>query len=304
MATILDGNAVAKKLREKITKRIASLTAPCDGSYCHRGQQEPPCLAVVLCSNDPASQLYVAKKQQACAEVGITSLLIEPFQGGIEKYAHKIDHLLNTIEWLNNDKSVHGILVQLPLPDGLNPTQVFDKINPLKDVDVFNPVNVGLLLQGRPRFIPCTPHAVQELLWHSGIELEGKSVAIVNRSDIVGKPLSALLMQDDGTKTNATVTVCHDKTPPKRLRHVCREADIVVVAVGKPNFLTADMVDSHSIVVDVGINRISDGKRICGDCELAVYEKVSAYSPVPNGVGPVTVTMLLHNALKAFEISR
>ncbi len=302
MATILDGNAVAKKLREKITKRIVTLTAPSHGSCIRRDRQEPPCLAVVLCSNDPASQVYVAKKREACAEVGITSLLIEPFQGGIEKYAHKIDHLLDTIEWLNNDKSIHGILVQLPLPDGLDPTQVFDKINPLKDVDVFNPLNVGLLLQGRPRFIPCTPHAVQELLWYSGIELEGKSVAIVNRSDVVGKPLSALLMQDDGTKANATVTVCHDKTPPTRLRHVCREADIVVVAVGKPNFLTADMVESHSIVVDVGINRIPGGKRICGDCDSAVYEKVATYSPVPGGVGPLTVTMLLHNTVKAFTM--
>lgn len=289
MAQILDGNSIAKTIRSEIKSEIERFNA------------SPPCLAVVLCSNDPASEIYVRKKQEACAEVGINSFLIKPFQGGIENWFDPMGHLISTIEWLNQDHSVNGILVQLPLPVQLENSRVFDAINPLKDVDVFSPTNVGLLLQGRPRFVPCTPHGVQELLMRSGLQIAGRQVAIINRSDIVGKPLSALLVQDHGGKANATVVTCHDQTPPDRLKQVCLASDIIVVAVGKPGFLTADMVPDGAIVVDVGINRV--GGKIVGDADFEpVSQKASWISPVPGGVGPMTVTMLLKNTLLAQKL--
>ena len=293
MAKILDGIAVSKKLREKLKYRL-------DEWYPELYKRPQICLAVILCSDDPASEVYVRHKQRACEEVGITSVLLKPFEGGIKNYSNPQAHLMGMIDWLNEDPNIHGILVQLPLPTlDINQQAVFDRINPLKDVDVFNPTNVGLLMQGRPRFVPCTPHAVQELLHHSGYDLDGKSVCIINRSDIVGKPLSALLVHD-GIKANATVKVCHDHTPPEVLANECKNSDVIVVAVGKQNFLTPDMVGEHSIVVDVGINRIKGSKKICGDCHEGIYDIVQAYSPVPGGVGPVTVTMLLHNTIKSF----
>lgn len=285
MVQILDGNAIAATIRSEIKSEISERS------------RTAPCLAVVLCSNDPASEVYVRKKQEACAEVGINSFLIKPFQGGIENWFDPMGHLISTIRWLNEDHSVHGILVQLPLPKPLETPRVFDAINPLKDVDVFSPTNVGLLLQGRPRFVPCTPQGIQELLTRSGVRIAGKQVAIINRSDIVGKPLSALLVQDHG-EANATVVTCHDQTPPERLKQVCLSSDIIVVAVGKAGFLTADMVPDGAVVVDVGINRI--GKKIVGDADFeAVSQKASWISPVPGGVGPMTVTMLLRNTLMA-----
>lgn len=290
MTQILDGKAVAAEIKSELKSQMSSQL------------NRPICLAVVLCTDNPASRLYVQMKRQACEDVGITSLLIEPFQGGVEKYDNPEQHLLSTIEWLNNDPSVHGILVQLPLPDVIDTFKIFDKIHPYKDVDVFNPVNVGLLMQNRPRFIPCTPHGVQELLYRSGVEIAGKSVVIINRSDIVGKPLSALLMQDDGTKANATVKVCHDRTPPEMLQEVCLNSDIIVVAVGKRGFLTPDMVSERSIVVDVGINRIPNSKKICGDCAEGVFGKVAAQSLVPGGCGPMTIVCLLKNTFKAWKI--
>ncbi|CAE7860196.1 folD [Symbiodinium microadriaticum] len=275
---ILDGTKISKEIRGEIEDEI----------LCRR----PPCLAVVLCTEDPASEIYVKRKQKACEEVGITTFLIRPFQGGIEKWDHPAEHLLSTIDYLNDDPAIHGILVQLPLPNNIPQHWVFDRINPLKDVDVFSPTNVGLLLQGRPRLIPCTPQGIQELLIRSGIPIAGKKVAIINRSDIVGKPLNALLIQDDGNRANATVFLCHDRTPPDRLKDVCLSADIIVVAVGIPNFLTEDMVHDKSVIVDVGINRKEGSKKIVGDVHPAVHEKVYAYSPVPGGVGPMTVTIL------------
>lgn len=294
MPTILNGRWIARQIRHELHTQLAARRDP---NY--HGPTVPPCLAVVLCTDDPASKLYVKKKVQACDEVGITSLLVEPFQGGIGRWPEPQEHLYKLIEWLNSDSNINGILVQLPLPPGINPTEIFDRIDPLKDVDVFNPVNVGLLLQGRPRFVPCTPHAVQELLTRSGIDIAGKKVVIINRSDIVGKPLQALLIQDQ-EEANATVTLCHDRTPPERLKEVCLSADIIVVAVGKPRFLTADMVRPQSIVVDVGINR--DGDRVVGDVCPEAFAKVAAVSPVPNGVGPLTVTMLLHNTVVAQQL--
>lgn len=283
MAKLLDGQKISDQIRNEIKDELLC--------------RVPPCLAVVLCTDDPASEIYVQRKQKACEEVGITTFLIRPFQGGMDKWEFPEQHLLSTIDYLNNDPAVHGILVQLPLPRGINQHWVFDRINPLKDVDVFSPTNVGLLLQGRPRLIPCTPQGVQELLVRSGIYLAGKKVAIINRSDIVGKPLNALLIQDDGQRANATVTLCHDRTPPDRLKEVCLAADIIVVAVGIPNFLTDDMVHDKSVVVDVGINRQEGSKKIVGDVHPAVYDKVFAYSPVPGGVGLTTVACLLRNTL-------
>lgn len=275
-ARILNGITIANQLKQEMKKELEN--------------RDPPHLGVILCSDDPASQLYVRKKQEACAEVGIKSTLIRPTKSPLE-----------VIDDLNNDPTYHGILVQLPLPKSINltPHAVFDRINPFKDVDVFSPVNVGLLLQGRPRFIPCTPQGIQHLLTRSDIRIEGKKVVIINRSDIVGKPLSALLIQDH-SEANATVCLCHDRTPPTRLKEVCLAADIIVVAVGKPSFLTPDMVNERSIVIDVGINRMNG--KVVGDVADGVAEKVAAITPVPGGVGPMTVTMLLRNTIKAQQL--
>lgn len=291
MAQILDGNSIAKLIRSEIKSEIEK-------------SNSTPCLAMVLCSNDPASKIYVQKKQEACAEVGINSFLIKPFHSGIENCVDPMKHLISTIEQLNKDNSVNGILVQLPLPYPLENSKVFDVINPLKDVDVFSPTNVGLLLQGRPRFVPCTPNGIQELLTRSGIQIAGKQVAIINRSNIVGKPLSALLVQDH-SNANATVITCHDQTPPDILKQICLSSDIIVVAVGKPGFLTPNMVNSEKIVIDVGINRVTtpEGKsKIIGDVADGVSEIVKVISPVPGGCGPMTVVSLLKNVLKAKKL--
>lgn len=299
MPKILNGNHISAEIRHEMKVMLQARRAPFQiRPTVPKLPTAPPTLAVVLCSDDPASAVYVKKKSEACAEVGINSFIVRPFENGIKNWSDPKEHLLRVIDWLNSDSNVHGILVQLPLPAELLMTvsDVFDRIDPLKDVDVLNPVNTGLLLQGRPRFVPCTPHGVQELLTRSGVEIEGKKVAIINRSDIVGKPLQALLIQDK-EEANATVTLCHDRTPPQRLQDVCQSADIIVVAVGKPNFITPNMVNKNSVVVDVGINRV-DGK-IVGDVRRDVYDIVAAYSPVPGGVGPMTVTMLLHNTMQA-----
>lgn len=292
MPTILNGKYIASQIQHELKIQLNARQIV----HGYSGPITAPCLAVVLCTDDPASQVYVRKKIEACQAVGITSFFIQPFQGGIAKWPDPNEHLLKTIDFLNSDSNINGILVQLPLPPVIDATAVFDRIDPMKDVDVLNPVNVGLLLQGRPRFIPCTPHAVQELLTRSGIDIAGKKVAIINRSDIVGKPLKALLIQDKA-EANATVTLCHDQTPPHRLKEICLSADIIVVAVGKPRFLTEDMVRPEAIVVDVGINEV-DGKLV-GDVHPLAYEKVAAISPVPGGVGPLTVTMVLFNTVAA-----
>jgi methylenetetrahydrofolate dehydrogenase (NADP+)/methenyltetrahydrofolate cyclohydrolase len=213
-----------------------------------------------------------------------------------------MDHIFKLLDWLNEDCSIHGILVQLPLPKEIDQYQVFDHINPLKDVDVFVPENVGLLLQGRPRFVPCTPAAIQELLTRNKIPIEGKKVTIINRSDVVGKPLKSLLIQNN-EQANATVTICHDHTPPELLRDTCLASDIIVVAVGKPKFLTAEMVPVGAVVVDVGINRIEGSNKIVGDVDFeAVSGKASWISPVPGGVGPMTISCLLKNVLTAQQL--
>jgi methylenetetrahydrofolate dehydrogenase (NADP+) / methenyltetrahydrofolate cyclohydrolase len=304
MSQLLDGKSLAKTILAEIKAEIDHRKNPPCSYYDVYGQSKipPPCLAVLLCSEDPASEIYIERKREACREVGINSTVIRPFENGLDNWPDPFNHLCEIIKWLNEDRSIHGILLQLPLMRGLNQYQIFDRINPLKDVDVFVPENVGLLLQGRPRFVPCTPAAIQELLVRNGISTESKKVAIINRSDVVGKPLKSLLIQDN-ERANATVTMCHDRTPPDLLKQICLSSDIIVVAVGKPNFLTADMVPEGCVVLDVGINRIDGVKKVVGDVDFeAVSRKAAWLSPVPGGVGPVVVAKLLENVLQAQKI--
>jgi len=283
---IIDGAKIAQALQEEIAAEVGDFLSDTG---------VVPCLAVLLAGNDPASAVYVQRKRDACARVGIRSELYHPYLGVVDGQKT----LEGILSYLNGESWCHGILVQLPLPSPLSQYRIFDLIHPDKDVDVFNPVNVGLLVQGRPRLKPCTPHGIQEMLRRSGIGIAGKKVAVINRSDVVGKPLSSMLIQDNDDYANATVTVCHNRTPPGLLKEITRAADIVVVAVGIPGFLTADMVRAGQVVVDVGVNRLG-GKKLVGDVDFpAVSKIVEAISPVPGGVGPMTVTMLLRNTLEA-----
>lgn len=282
-AKIIDGKSISEGIRNNLRNQVAFFT---EHNFC-------PCLAVVLVGNDPASKLYVQKKQSACAEVGIESKLITNVTNHFE--------LMEEIDALNQSKNVHGILVQLPLPkqewneDDL--FELFSAIHVLKDVDVLNPINIGLLVQGRPRFLPCTPHGIQIMLARSGIQVKGKHVVVINRSNIVGKPLSSMLIQDNDEFANATVTVCHNNTPPEQLTSISRTADVIVVAVGIPNFLKADHVKEGAVVIDVGITRVNG--KVVGDVDPSVWGVAGYCSPVPNGCGPMTVTMLLYNTLHA-----
>lgn len=287
---LLDGKALAETIRTEIAENIVRLKA--DAGIV-------PCLAAVLVGDDPASQIYVANKEKACAKIGMESRLFRLPE------TTTTGELLTLVDQLNNDASVHGILVQLPLPKGCDELKVLDAIDPKKDVDAFHPENVGLISQGRPRFLPCTPYGVQQLLVRSGIETSGKHVVIVGRSDIVGKPMALMMLQKQKTGQNgadATVTVVHSRT--KNLPELTRQADILIVAIGRAGFLTADMVRPGAVVVDVGINRLPDGK-ICGDVDFETVKDIAeAISPVPGGVGPLTISMLLLNTLTAAQASR
>jgi len=285
-AKVIDGKAIAAVLKGRLAEEVAEFKNR-DGA--------PPTLEVILVGNNPASEVYVKKKAEACETVGIRSR-VHRFEEKTEEY--DILRLMRNI--LNISSTTNGILVQLPLPEHIDNYKIFDEINPLKDVDVFHPENVGLLVQGRPRFLPCTPHGVQRMLNMSGLPISGKHVVVINRSDIVGKPLSSMLIQDNDEYANATVTVCHDRTPPEELNRICSIADIIVVAVGIPGFLTSDMVRKNQIIVDVGITRV--GKKLIGDVHPSVREKVEWITPVPNGIGPMTVVMLLENTLKAAKL--
>jgi len=278
---ILDGKLIAEGIRAEIAVDVARLKA-------ERGIV--PCLAAVLVGDDPASEIYVANKEKACQKAGIESRLTRL------PTTTTTDELLELVGRLNADPTIHGILIQLPLPKGCNEQKILDAMNPTKDVDAFHPENVGLISQGRPRFLPCTPYGVQQMLIRSGIEIAGKHVVVLGRSDIVGKPTALMLVQKaDGA--NATVTIAHSRT--KNLAEITRQADILIVAIGWPRFVTAPMVKPGAVVVDVGINRLPDGK-ICGDVDFdAVKEIAGAISPVPGGVGPLTISMLLLNTLKA-----
>jgi methylenetetrahydrofolate dehydrogenase (NADP+)/methenyltetrahydrofolate cyclohydrolase len=279
-AKILDGNALAQKLRADFKTRADAL--------CARGRQ--PGLAVILVGEDPASQVYVRNKVNACLQAGIHS----------ERITYPADvaqqTVLDRIAALNADPTIHGILVQLPLPRHFDSDAVLETISPLKDVDGFHAENVGALMQGKPRFIPCTPYGVMKFFADAGIDLKGKEAVVLGRSNIVGKPMAMLLMQ-----ASATVTICHSQT--RDLAFHTRRADILIAALGKAKFVTADMVKPGAVVIDVGINRLPDGK-LCGDVDFdGVKEIAGAITPVPGGVGPMTITMLLANTLEAAERS-
>lgn len=287
-AQILDGKALAQEIRQEIALEVQRLKAV---------SSIEPCLAAILVGDDPASQVYVRNKEIACTKAGIASRLIRM------PASTTTDELLATIEVLNADAVVDGILVQLPLPKQIDERRILDAVAPHKDVDAFAPENVGLLAQGRPRFLPCTPHGVMQLLGRLRIDTAGKEVVVVGRSDIVGKPLVMMLMQRTGpmgaSNANATVTCCHSQS--KDLASITRRADILIVAIGKANAITPDMIAPGAVVIDVGINRVGD--RIVGDVDYnGALEVASAITPVPGGIGPLTIAMLLQNTLTSAKI--
>jgi methylenetetrahydrofolate dehydrogenase (NADP+)/methenyltetrahydrofolate cyclohydrolase len=281
-AVLLNGKQLAEQIQTELTAEVAEFVA---------NSGVTPCLAAVLVGDNPASEVYVRNKRLACQRVGIESRLHRL------PISSTTDELLALIQQLNEgrDPAVHGILVQTPLPPQVDANTILSAVSPLKDVDAFHPENVGLIAQGRPRFFPCTPYGIQQLLVRNGIETEGRHAVIVGRSDIVGKPMALMLMQR-GPGGDATVTVCHSRTP--NLAKITRQADILIVAIGKARFVTAEMVKPGAAVIDVGMNRV-DGK-LCGDVDFTGVSQVADHiTPVPGGVGPLTVTMLLHNTLIA-----
>ncbi len=287
MAQVLSGKELAEKMRGEMKSEIEKLK---------NQHKVVPGLAVVLVGDNPASISYVTGKEKACAEIGVLS------RGYKFDADYKEPELLKLINELNHDDSIHGILVQLPLPNHINEEKILYAIDPNKDVDGFHPVNVGRMMIGAPGFLPCTPHGIQQLILRNGIEISGKHVVIVGRSNIVGKPLAMILVQKK-PGANATVTMCHTGT--KNMAELTRLADILVVAAGKAHTVNADMVKEGAVVIDVGVNRIADntkksGFRLIGDVEFdEVSQKASAITPVPGGVGPMTITMLLHNTIQS-----
>ena len=279
-AQLLDGKSLAEQIRSELRDQLADFVAQTGVT---------PCLAVVLVGNNSASEIYVRNKQLACEKVGVKSEMYLLPDGTLES------ELLELIAKLNADDDVHGILVQLPLPKQICEQHILDAIRPDKDVDAFHSDNVGRISQGRPRFLPCTPYGIQELMLRSGIETAGKHVVIIGRSNIVGKPMALLLVQK-GKGGDATVTICHSRTPD--VASVTRQADILIVAIGQAKFVTTDMVKPGATVIDVGMNRTEEG--LVGDVDFhSVKEVAGAITPVPGGVGPLTVTMLLLNTLTA-----
>lgn len=285
-AIIIDGKQVAADIRAEVAQKVAAL----------KKNGKNACLAVILVGENPASVSYVTGKQKALAEVGMQDRSVHLPENTTE------EDLLKLIEQLNNDDTVHGILVQLPLPKHINEDKVIMAISPEKDVDGFHPVNVGNMMIGRPGFLPCTPHGIIVLLQRMGIETSGKHAVVIGRSNIVGKPVSVLLAQKS---VNCTVTLCHTGT--KNLSEITKQADIVVVASGHPHTLTGDMIKQGAVVIDVGVNRIPDsskksGFRLVGDCDFDdLKEKASFITPVPGGVGPMTIAMLMVNTLESAE---
>ncbi|KQB92555.1 Bifunctional protein FolD [Geobacillus sp. PA-3] len=275
-AQIISGTELAKTIRAELADEVAKLKA--------NGIE--PGLAVILVGDDPASHSYVKGKQKACAEVGIRSLLYT-FPATISE-----EELLAKIQELNADPTVHGILVQLPLPAHIREWSVIETIAPEKDVDGFHPINVGKMMIGQPAFLPCTPHGVLVMVKSAGIDIAGKHVVVVGRSNIVGKPVGQLFLRE-----HATVTYAHSKTPD--LAAITRQADILIVAVGKARLIGPEHVKPGAVVIDVGVNRLESGK-LCGDVDFDAVKEVASYvTPVPGGVGPMTITMLLHNTMEA-----
>lgn len=278
-AKILDGKMIAEKIKEDVKIKVADLKIQ---------HGLTPGLAVIIVGEDPASKVYVNRKHKACEEIGIYSEVIRMSAEASEQ------ELLSKVAELNDADNIHGILVQLPLPAHINTETVLDSIRPDKDVDGFHPINIGNLSVGKEGLVPCTPAGIIKMLEISGIDIAGKHAVIIGRSNIVGKPMAMLLLS-----RSATVTVCHSRT--KDLPSVTRQADILVAAVGKANFVTKDMVKPGAVVIDVGINRI-EGKLV-GDVDfVAVKETADAITPVPGGVGPLTIVMLLHNTVKATKL--
>ena len=274
----IDGNALSQKLRAEVTLRTTALKA----------KGITPGLAVILVGENPASQVYVRNKVKACEDSGLHSIL-EKHPASLTEAA-----VLNRIDALNHDTGIHGILVQLPLPAHIDAQKVIEAISPTKDVDGFHIASAGALMTGMPGFWPCTPYGCMKMLESIGYDLKGKHAVVIGRSNIVGKPMALMLLQK-----NATVTICHSAT--QDLKAITLQADVIVAAVGKRNILTADMVKPGAVVLDVGMNRNEEGK-LCGDVDFAGVEQVAGYiTPVPGGVGPMTITMLLVNTLEAAE---
>ena len=287
-AKLIDGKSISADIRNELKHRINDLNK--SGII--------PGLGVILVGDDPASKSYVSAKERACESIGIYS--------DDNRYSSKITEkdLLDKIESLNNDPKIHGILVQLPLPPHINSTLVLNAITPNKDVDGFHPVNVGKMMIGEDSFLPCTPHGIIQLLKRCNIETKGKHAVVIGRSNIVGKPIANMLFQKN-MDTNATVTICHTST--NNLKDFTRTADIIIVASGQPNTLTSDMVKPGVVIIDVGVNRVEDvskknGFRLVGDVAFdGLFDVASAITPVPGGVGPMTITMLLYNTVKSAE---
>jgi methylenetetrahydrofolate dehydrogenase (NADP+)/methenyltetrahydrofolate cyclohydrolase len=275
-ARILDGKALAAQVRARVKDEVARLA--------QRGIR--PGLAVILAGDDPASRVYVRNKTRACEETGVHSQQID-YPASVTQ-----EELIGRIRELNADPSIHAILVQLPLPRGIDSAAVLNAVSPDKDADGFHPANLGALLAGAPRFVPCTPRGVMRLIAEAGVPLAGRRAVVIGRSTIVGKPLALLLLQQD-----ATVSICHSKT--RDLGSLCREADVLVAAVGRPKLVGAAMVKPGACVIDVGLSRLADGK-LCGDVDFDAVKNVAGWmTPVPGGVGPMTIAMLLENCLHA-----
>ncbi len=277
MAEIIDGKAISAQIKDECKEKVAKLKA----------EGKEVCLAVIQVGNDPASSVYVGNKKKACEYIGAKSLAYELQEETTN------EELLELIDKLNNDDSVNGILVQLPLPKHLNEDEVLKRINPDKDVDGFHPVNVGRLSIGEKGFVSCTPAGIIQLLKRSNVDIEGKECVVIGRSNIVGKPMAMLMLRE-----NATVTICHSRT--KDLKEVTKRADILIVAIGKPKMIDASYVKEGATVIDVGIHRMEDG-HLCGDVDFDSVESVAgAITPVPGGVGPMTIAMLLYNCVSYY----
>lgn len=288
MPKIISGTEISKVMRDEIALRVSKLSE----------KGITPGLGVILAGDDPASHVYVRMKEKACGAMGIY-IITKRLPADVSQKT-----IVDLVNKYNNDEKIHGILIQHPLPDGIDESYIFSLVDPRKDVDGFHPVNAGKLLIGEEGFIPCTPLGIVEMLHRSGYPPEGKHVVIVGRSTIVGKPLAAFLMQKN-KRTNATVTVCHSRTAD--IHAITKTADILIAAIGVPEFITADMVKSGVVVIDVGVNRVEDsstekGYRLVGDVKFDEVGKVAeAISPVPGGVGPMTITILLHNTTLSAE---
>lgn len=279
MAQIIDGKVISKQIKDELKETVAKL----------KEEGVNICLAVIQVGNDAASSVYVGNKKKACAYIGIESRAYELPESTTE------EELLALIQELNQDDSVNGILVQLPVPEHINEDKIIRAISPLKDVDGFHPMSVGALSIGQPGYVSCTPAGIIQLLKRSGITIEGKECVVIGRSNIVGKPMAMLLLRENGT-----VTVCHSRT--KDLKEVCRRADILVVAIGKPKMIDASYIKEGAAVIDVGIHRGADNK-LCGDVDFESASKVAgAITPVPGGVGPMTIAMLMHNCVESIHL--